>query len=83
MGEDFGLLFGTKPDAPTAQSEDCVTLNIFTPGLGDGGRRPVMVWIHGGAFSIGTGSGARANGTHLTQRQDVVAVSVTHRLGVP
>ncbi len=44
-------LFGA---APPAHSEDCLTLNVWTPGLDDA-RRPVMVWIHGGAFVNGTG----------------------------
>ena len=81
MGRDFATFFGTVPDAPTEQSEDCLVLNVFTPGLDDK-KRPVMVWMHGGGFAIGTGSGARANGTNLARRQDVVAISLHHRLGV-
>jgi len=81
MGKDFALYFGTHPDGPTAMSEDCLVLNVYTPGL-DGAKRPVMVWIHGGGFSIGAGSGARSDGTHLARRQDVVTVSLHHRLGV-
>jgi para-nitrobenzyl esterase len=80
MGKDFATFFGTQPDAPSAQSEDCLCLNVFTPGLDDA-KRAVMVWIHGGGFGIGAGGGARANGTHLAQRQDVVAISLHHRLG--
>jgi para-nitrobenzyl esterase len=82
LGRSFRSFFGSSRDAPSAQNEDCLALNVFTPGLGDGRKRPVMVWIHGGGFSIGTGSGTRANGTHLAQRRDVVTVSLTHRLGV-
>jgi para-nitrobenzyl esterase len=81
MGQDFTRFFGIGSDVPTAQSEDCLILNIFTPGLRDR-KRPVMVWIHGGGFAIGSGSGARADGTHLAKRQDVVTVSLNHRLGV-
>ena len=81
MGERFRTFFGDAPDAPEGQSEDCLALNIFTPGLGDGAKRPVMVWIHGGGFSIGTGSGARSNGSNLARRRDVVTVSLGHRLG--
>ena len=82
MGKDFATYFGTQPDAPSKQSEDCLMLNIFTAGLKDGRKRPVMVWIHGGGFGIGGGAGARANGTNLAKRQDVVAISLHHRLGV-
>jgi para-nitrobenzyl esterase len=81
MGRDFALMFGVGP-ATSIESEDCLVLNVFTPGLRDGGKRPVMVWIHGGGFSIGTGSGARTDGTNLARRQDVVCVSLNHRIGV-
>ncbi len=82
MGKDFALYFGVDTEVSRTQSEDCLTLNVFTPALKDGHKRPVMVWIHGGGFSIGGGSGARANGAHLAKRQDVVTVSIHHRLGV-
>ena len=61
------------------QSEDCLYLNVWTPGC-DGARRPVMVWIHGGAFVIGAGSQGIYNGKHLAAR-DVVVVTVNYRLG--
>jgi para-nitrobenzyl esterase len=82
VGADFQTYFGANPDVPTMQSEDCLVLNIFTPGLGAAKKRPVMFWIHGGGYNIGSGSGSRSNGTHLAQHQDVVQVSVNHRLGV-
>jgi len=63
-----------------AQSEDCLYLNIWTPGV-DGKRRPVMVWLHGGAFSIGAGSQAIYDGATLARRGDVVLVTVNYRLG--
>ena len=62
------------------QSEDCLYLNVSTPGL-DAKRRPVMVWIHGGGFTIGAGSQGIYDGTVLTKRGDVVIVSVNYRLG--
>jgi len=62
------------------QSEDCLTLNVWTPAL-DGKRRPVMVWIHGGAFTIGSGSQALYDGSVLARRGDVVVVTVNYRLG--
>jgi para-nitrobenzyl esterase len=79
---DFRLYFGVNPDMPSERSEDCLSLNVFTQGLGDGGKRPVLVWIHGGGFNSGSGAGARTNGTNLALRQDVVSVSLNHRLGV-
>jgi para-nitrobenzyl esterase len=63
-----------------AQSEDCLHLNLWTPGL-DGARRPVMVWIHGGGFTIGAGSQEIYNGSVLARRGDVVIVTINYRLG--
>ncbi len=80
MGAQFREFFGMTPDVPAAQSEGCLVLNIFTPSLQ--GKRPVMVWIHGGGFEVGTGSGARSNGTNLARNHDVVTVTINHRLGV-
>jgi para-nitrobenzyl esterase len=62
-------------------SEDCLTLNLWTPGL-DGGKRPVMVWFHGGAFSYGSANSTRTAGVNLARRGDVVVVTVNHRLNV-
>jgi para-nitrobenzyl esterase len=63
-----------------AQSEDCLNLNLWTPGL-DRARRPVMVWIHGGGFTIGAGSQEIYNGAVLARRGDVVVVTINYRLG--
>lgn len=62
------------------QSEDCLYLNIWTPGLDDS-RRPVMVWIHGGAFNRGSGSSSMYQGNNLAKRGDVVVVTINYRLG--
>ena len=62
------------------QSEDCLYLNVWTPAL-DGKRRPVMVWIHGGAFTIGSGSQPLYDGSVLARRGDVVVVTINYRLG--
>jgi para-nitrobenzyl esterase len=62
------------------QSEDCLTLNVWTPAL-NGKARPVMVWIHGGAFTIGSGSQALYDGSFLARRGDVVVVTINYRLG--
>jgi len=70
---------GTGADGPT--SEDCLFLNLWTPGA-DQGARPVMVYIHGGAYSTGSGSSPLYDGTRLATRGDVVVVTLNHRLGV-
>ena len=62
------------------QSEDCLYLNVWTPAA-DNKKRPVMVWIHGGAFEIGSGSQALYNGSTLARRGDAVVVTVNYRLG--
>jgi para-nitrobenzyl esterase len=61
-------------------SEDCLTLNVWTPG--ESGRRPVMVWLHGGGYSVGNSSRDLYNGANLARRDDVVVVSANHRLGL-
>lgn len=64
----------------TPETEDCLTLNVWTPGLA--GKRPVMVWLHGGAFAYGSGNRAVTDGANLARRGDVVVVSVNHRLNI-
>lgn len=61
-------------------SEDCLFLNVFTPGLRDDGRRPVLVYFHGGGYSHGSGSSPLYDGVNLCRRGDVVVVTVNHRL---
>ena len=62
------------------QREDCLSLNVWTPAL-DAGRRPVMVWIHGGGFTGGSGGGLLYHGDTLAERGDVVVVTINYRLG--
>ena len=63
------------------QSEDCLTLNVWTPAnFKPGAKLPVMVWIHGGSFTGGSGSNAIYDGTHFAER-GVVLVTVNYRLG--
>jgi para-nitrobenzyl esterase len=76
---EVAALSGTPDKVPV--SEDCLTLNLWTPGL-DAGRRPVMVWYHGGAFSYGSANTPRTDGTNLARRGDVVVVTVNHRLNI-
>ncbi len=62
--------------------EDCLRVNVWTPGL-DTRKRPVMVWMHGGGFTAGSGQEQPAyNGESLSRRGDVVVVTLNHRLGV-
>jgi para-nitrobenzyl esterase len=67
---------------PLQASEDCLRLNIWTPGLRDGGQRPVMVWLHGGGFAVSSGATNVYDGTRLAQRGNVVVVTVNHRLNL-
>jgi para-nitrobenzyl esterase len=61
-------------------SEDCLVLNLWTRGLKDGRRRPVMVWIHEGGFGHSSGNGN--DGGNLARRGDVVVITLNHRLNV-
>ncbi len=70
------------PADMTEEGEDCLTLNVWTPGLGDAAKRPVMVWLHGGGFGYGSGNRAVTDGANLARRGDVVVVSVNHRLNI-
>ncbi len=63
------------------ESEDCLYLNVWTPGVGDNGKRPVLFWCHGGGFTMGAGAEARSHGRNLARRGDAVIVTVNHRLG--
>jgi para-nitrobenzyl esterase len=64
-----------------AFGEDCLTLNIYTPAVGKAsGKRAVMVWFHGGGFAAGSGSATSYDGVNLARKQDVVLITVTHRL---
>ncbi len=71
-----------QPSSREQMSEDCLVLNVWTPALRDGGKRPVMVYFHGGEFSSGSGSSPVYDGTRLCHRGDVVVVTVNHRLNV-
>jgi para-nitrobenzyl esterase len=60
--------------------DDCLSLNVWTPGL-DSARRPVFVWIHGGGFLVGSGSTPIYHGRDLALRGDAVVVTLNYRLG--
>ncbi|HEX2381443.1 MAG TPA: carboxylesterase/lipase family protein [Acidimicrobiales bacterium] len=65
---------------PVEGNEDCLFLNVYTPAVDDGAR-PVMVWIHGGAFTAGQGSTPWYSGSRLASQGDVVVVTINYRLG--
>ncbi|HYM36761.1 MAG TPA: carboxylesterase/lipase family protein [Steroidobacteraceae bacterium] len=71
-----------QPRSNEKTSEDCLFLNVWTPGLRDNAKRPVMFYIHGGAYSNGSGSSPLYDGTRLCERGDVVVVTVNHRLNL-
>ncbi len=71
----------TALNRKTPESEDCLTVNVFTPGL-DKRARPVMVWMHGGGFTAGSGNYLLYDGTNLAKKEDVVVVAVNHRLNL-
>ena len=75
----FGPASPQRGDEPD-QAEDCQRLNVWTPGA-DGGRRPVLVYAHGGAYATGSGSSPLTDGARLAARGDVVVVTLNHRLG--
>ncbi len=62
-------------------SENCLVLNVWTPAVNDGRKRPVMFWCHGGAFISGSGDSPWYDGTNLCRKGDVVVVTINHRLG--
>src|SRR5579871_2453170 len=72
---------GPRSGAPE-QGEDCLVLNVFTPEVNGRSKRPVMVWLHGGGFATGSGSGPTYVGINLAHKNDVVVVSINHRLNV-
>ena len=76
---ELATVWGPVDSLPVG--EDCLTLHVWTPGL-DNARRPVMVWLHGGAFSYGSANSPRYDSTRLAQRNDVVVVAVNHRLNI-
>lgn len=77
-----------SPDVPVLRSwanavgtsEDCLFLNVWTRGLSDGKKRPIMVWLHGGGYVTGSGSWNGYDGSRLAERGDVVVVTLNHRL---
>ena len=67
-------------DAEADQNEDCLTVTVWTPGA-DGARRPVVVWLHGGAYVSGGGAVDWYSGARLAREGNIVVVGVNYRLG--
>jgi para-nitrobenzyl esterase len=82
MGPSCPQLIDDDPTENNDQvmAEDCLSLNVWTPKV-DARKRPVMVWIHGGAFVVGSSRNTYYDGAHLAARGDVVVVSLNYRLG--
>jgi para-nitrobenzyl esterase len=85
-----GLRPSTRPELenfsgaadPSPETEDCLTLNVWTPGCDPAAKRPVMVWFHGGAFAYGNANSPRTRGSRLAAQNDVVVVTVNQRLNI-
>ncbi len=77
---EFGAVAPQPSTGGRPISENCLHLNVWTPALRDGGKRPVMVWFHGGAYSSGTSNELDTDGARLSARGNVVVVTVNHRL---
>src|SRR5580658_8300123 len=76
---DYGVMIHWDYQ-PGGMGEDCLVLNVWTPGLEDGGKRPVLVSFHGGGFANGSGNSIGFDGAQLARFGDVVVVTVNHRL---
>lgn len=74
--------FSPLDEASPVNSENCLHLNVWTAGLRDGRKRPVMVYIHGGAYSSSSSNGPVYDGIRLVKRGDVVVVTMNHRLNL-
>ena len=78
--DELGFSFAWNDGFP---GEDCLRANVWTPGINDGKKRPVMVWLHGGGYSAGSGQELPSyDGHNLADKGDVVVVTLNHRLNV-
>ena len=81
VAAEQGALSFAQGATPPVLAEDCLSLNVWTPSA-DNEARPVMVWIHGGAFVTGSGSSPIYDGSILSRRGNAVVVTINYRLGV-
>jgi para-nitrobenzyl esterase len=77
---ELGALSGGPDRSP--ETEECLIVNVWTRGLNDGAKRPIMVWFHGGGFGYGSSNTPRLDGTYLAKTHDVVVVTVNQRLNI-
>ena len=87
MADTYGAISpqGTIPglngeSTQTGTDNNCQNLNIWTPGVNDGQKRSVMVWLHGGGFSTGSANEELYDGENMSRNGNIVVVSVNHRL---
>jgi para-nitrobenzyl esterase len=78
----FNQVLAPQADPAEGFDEDCLVLNVWTPGPGDGRKRPVMLWIHGGGFAQESGSWPWIDGEALARRGDAVVITINHRLNI-
>lgn len=76
------LMTGSNEMGGGFQSEDCLALNLWTQGLNDGKKRPVLVWFHGGGNIAGAAEADWHDGWNIAKKEDVILISVGHRLGI-
>src|SRR5580700_9007588 len=79
LNSDYGMMIQWDLHVG-GMGEDCLSLNVWTPGVNDGGKRAVMVSFHGGGFATGSGNAPQYDGAQLAKFGDVVVVTVNHRL---
>jgi para-nitrobenzyl esterase len=80
--KDMTAPFASMDEESPVNSEDCLHLNVWTAGLRDGRKRPVMMYIHGGGYSGWSANVPAYDGVRLVKRGDVVVVTLNHRLNV-
>lgn len=81
LESDYSMMIAwDRHVGPGGMGEDCLNLNIWTPGVNDHAKRPVLVSFHGGGWATGSGNGPMYDGAQMARLGDVVVVTVNHRL---
>ncbi len=80
LRSDYAMMIQWDLHSGGGMGEDCLSLNVWTPGINDGQKRAVLVSFHGGGFATGSGNGPGYDGAQLARFGDVVVVTVNHRL---